>query len=208
MKNAGNIVEVFTEINDLFNFEKSQVIKPCSNIKETKLQPYLQGNIDNLCGLYALINATRLVIYPSKVKPELLSRCVSVLTQKKKAGDFIGKGTYSTDINYLLKAVFIDEYPIRFTKPFIKAVDLDVYWSKLKKFLEEENRAVIILFSTEHNGHWTVVRDITDNELILFDSKRTKNLTKDLCTTTELSKIKTRLLVCTMTYCIKSLKTQ
>ena len=73
---SSNIVEVFTEINDLFNFENSEshLTKSCPKIREIKLQPYLQGNIDNLCGLYALINATRLVIYPSKIQPELLSK--------------------------------------------------------------------------------------------------------------------------------------
>lgn len=203
---SSNIVDVFSEINDLFNFENSEshLTKSCSKIKVIKLEAYQQGSVDNLCGLYALINAARLVIHPSKIKPELLSRCVSVLTQKKKAGDFIGKGTYSSYINYLLKEIFIKEYPIRFTKPFKKSVDLDVYWSKLKKFLHESsNRAVVMLFYTEHNGHWTVAKDITDNELILFDSKRTKNLTKEICTTTELSHSKTRLLMPTMTYFIK-----
>jgi len=203
---SSNIVEVFTEINDLFNFENSEshLTKSCPKIREIKLQPYLQGNIDNLCGLYALINATRLVIYPSKIQPELLSRCVSVLTQKKKAGDFIGKGTYSTDINYLLKEVFIKEYPIRFTKPFKKTVDLDVYWSKLNKFLHESsNRAVVVLFYTETSGHWTVIREITDNELILFDSKKTRNLKKEICTTIELSHNKTHLIMPTMAYLIK-----
>ena len=90
-----DIVEVFTEINDLFSFG-NKITKPCSNIRDVKLQPYLQGNIDNLCGIYSLINATRLVIYPSKIKPEQLSRCVSVLSQKKQASNFIGtvKNTY------------------------------------------------------------------------------------------------------------------
>ena len=200
MKNA-DIVEVFTEINDLFSNHESQVTPI---VREIKLQPYLQGNIDNLCGLYALINATRLVIYPSKIQPELLSRCVAVLTQKKKAGDFIGKGTYSTDITYLLKEIFIKEYPIRFTKPFNKAVDLDTYWSKLNKFLHESsNRAVVMLFYTETAGHWTVIRATTDNELILFDSKRTRNLKKEICTTTELSESKTRLLMPTMSFFIQ-----
>lgn len=196
-----SIVEVFTGINDLFNQE--QQVTPL--IKEISLKPYLQGDVNNLCGLYSAINSVRLVIYPSKIKPELLSRCIAVLSQKKKAGDFIGKGTYSSDIAYLLKELLVREYAIRFTKPFKKAVDLETYWSKLKRFLHQHsNRAVIMLYYTEHAGHWTVIREITDNELILFDSKRTKDLPKDICTTTELSHSKTRLLMPTMTFLIKS----
>jgi len=202
MKN--DVVEVFREINDLFNFENN-ITKPSlqGNIREIKLQPYLQGNIDQLCGIYSLINATRLVI-PSKIKPHLLSRCVSVLSQKKRSGDFITNGLFSTDIHFLLKEIFCKEYPIRFTKPFSKAVDVDNYWSKLKQFLNESsNRAVVILFYTESAGHWTVVNAITETQLILFDSKKTRNLTREICTTTELSESKTRLLMPTMTYFIK-----
>jgi len=145
-----------------------------------------------------------LVIYPSKIKPHLLSQSVSVLSQKKRSGDFITNGLFSTDIHFLLKEIFCKEYPIRFTKPFSKAVDLDIYCSKLKQFLNESsNRAVVILFYTESAAHWTVVNAITETQLILFDSKKTRNLTREICTTTELSESKTRLLMPTMTYFIK-----
>ena len=97
----------------------------------------------------------------------------------------------------------IKEYPIKTSKPFRHKVPLEIYWDKLTEFLDESNRAVVVLFYTETAGHWTVIREITDNELILFDSKKTRNLKKEICTTSELSESKTRLLMPTMTYFIK-----
>jgi hypothetical protein len=96
----------------------------------------------------------------------------------------------------------IKEYPIKTSKPFRHKVPLEIYWDKLTEFLDESNRAVVVLFYTETAGHWTVIREITDNELILFDSQKKKNLTREICTTTELSESKTRLLMPTMTYFI------
>jgi ferredoxin-fold anticodon binding domain-containing protein len=60
-----------------------------------------------------------------------------------------------------------------------------------------------MLFYTASAGHWTVIREVTDNELILFDSKKTRNLKKEICTTTELSESKTRLIIPTMSFLIQ-----
>jgi len=199
-------ITVDTDTNDLFrdDNEESHLAKQClqDNIREIKLQPYQQG-IDQLCGIYSLINATRLVIRPMRIKAELLSRCFTTLVQKKRSHDFITNGTYVTYVSYMLKEIFIKEYPIKTSKPFRQKVPLEIYWDKLTEFLEKENRAVVMLFYTASAGHWTVIREITETQLILFDSKKTRNLKKEICTTTELSESKTRIIIPTMSFLIQ-----
>ena len=132
-----------------------------------------------------------------------MSRSIALLSQKKRSGEFITNGLFSADIAFLLKEIFIREYHIKTSKPFRQKVPLEIYWDKLTEFLEEKNRAVVMLFYTASAGHWTVVNAITENELILFDSKKTRNLKKEICTTTELSDSKTRLIMPTMSFFIQ-----
>lgn len=169
------------------------------------MTPHYQGSIDALCGIYSLINATRLVIYPSRCKPRLLSRCVAALSRKKGSADFINQGTDITDLAFLLKEIFRKEYSIHTSKPFHKRskVPLEIFWNTIDEFLHAPHRAVVILIHTYHRGHWSVVSEATANKLVLFDSNRTRNLNRKYCTTSDITATRTRLLFPTMSYFIQ-----
>ena len=165
------------------------------------MSPHRQGSIDQLCGIYAVLNSTRLVLAPKRVPSNLLSRCISALIDKKGTADFINTGTDITDIAHLLKMI-CKEYPIERSKPFhTKAgVSLDTYWKEAGKFLGEPNRAVIILFQTIYMGHWSVVRKADENKLYLFDSNGTKDLVRENCIMEQPTAAKHRQLFPTQTY--------
>jgi len=171
------------------------------------LQAHRQGNIDQLCGIYAVLNSTRLVTHPGRCKPHLLKKCISALSRKKGSTDFIGDGTDITDIAFLLKEIICKEHPkIKRRKPWHKrsSVDLDEYWSGCTDYLKSPNRAIIILFHTDYMGHWTVVKAATDKKFSLFDSIGTRDLKRDICTTSELTESRTKQLFPTMTYFLET----
>ena len=169
------------------------------------MSPHRQGSIDQLCGIYAVLNSTRLVLAPQRVPSNLLSRCINALIDKKDTADFINTGTDITDIAHLLKAVICKEYLIERSKPFHKkpGVPLDTYWKEAGKFLEERNRAVIVLFQTIYMGHWSVVRKVDEDKLYLFDSNGTRNLKREDCIMEEPTEAKHRQLFPAQTYFLR-----
>jgi len=59
-------------------------------------------------------------------------------------------------------------------------VTLDEYWEKLTEHLSQPNTAVIISLSGRIK-HWTCVRRITPNALILSDSSGIRQIARDRC---------------------------
>jgi hypothetical protein len=161
-----------------------------------KIKPHLQGTIDNLCGILCIINATRLVIHPARMKPHLFNKCVNALIQHKGSGDFIGRGTEPEDLEHLLKNIICKDYLLTYSKPFDKRsnVFLGEYWQAVNKFINESNRAVMILFETSSFSHFTVISKCDSEKLYLFDSAHTRYLMRKKCTTRKLSKKRTRLI--------------
>ena len=169
------------------------------------MSPHRQGSIDQLCGIYAVLNSARLVLAPQRIPSRLLGRCVGALIKKKGTADFINKGTDITDIAHLLKSVICLEYPIERFKPFHTRSDvpLDTYWNEVGKFLGEPNRALIVLFHTIYMGHWSVVRKADENKMYLFDSNGTKDLVRENCILEEPTVAKHQQLFPTQTYFLK-----
>ena len=72
---------------------------PLSGLARAKreLQPLEQGDLDSLCGLYAVINAVRLVVYPDHIlTPGMLGRLfergLSTLSHKRKLKQTVTQG--------------------------------------------------------------------------------------------------------------------
>ncbi len=170
------------------------------------MDAYRQGSIDKLCGIYAVLNGTRLVLPPKRVPSSLLSQCVTALIEKKGSVDFINDGTDITDIAYLLKMICKD-YPIERSKPFHNNphVSINDYLSRITDFLKKKDRSVILLFHTIYMRHWTVVKDADEHELYLFDSKGTRSLQRKDCVMDKPTEARHRQLFPTCTYFLKPL---
>lgn len=72
---------------------------PLSGLARAKreIQPLEQGDLDSLCGLYAVINAVRLVVYPDHIlTPGMLARLfergLSTLSHKRKLKQTVTHG--------------------------------------------------------------------------------------------------------------------
>ncbi len=152
------------------------------------MKPFRQGDLDGLCGLYATINAAKLIskrISRNRGSEFLLD---AVLTINKKSFDFLTDGTNTLDISRILRDSICDDFKIRRTKPFHTRshVSLNEFWETLCCFLHSRpDRAAIIVIETSTYSHWTVVKKINNKRLILFDSSEGVFLNRKQCSTTE-----------------------
>lgn len=159
--------------------------------------PIRQGSIDGLCGVYSVMNATEVVIgkfhYDRRLKRKASQRRVlfknligylakhDLLEETLICGfdDIDAKGGF---IDIAIKSV--KRYQKRKLRKQIAFdtddVTLNQYWEKLTEHLSQPDSAVIISLSGRIK-HWTCVRKITPNALILSDSSGIRRISRDRC---------------------------
>jgi hypothetical protein len=143
--------------------------------------PYRQGELDGLCGIYAIINAIRLVIgRSSHLTPEEWQKLYAVLI--RAVDETVGAATAAVGgiepkpLFELLKVAvrhMADEHDLKIKvrhvlkrgdrPPFEKLAGL------LKRRLERSDTAILISLNG-HLDHWTVLRRVNHTTLTLFDS--------------------------------------
>jgi hypothetical protein len=142
------------------------------------LVPYRQGGLDTMCGLYAVVNATRLVIEPRRrmkraacvaLFAELideLATCDSLVPALSEGCDakliarMLRRAKRWLRTNRGVKLRIERPYARRKRRARRKLVPL------LTTHLSQLGRAAII----GTTDHWTVARDIAADKVLLFDS--------------------------------------
>jgi len=146
--------------------------------------------LDGLCGIYAIINATRIIKkLKTKDSYKLFSDCLNLLEKKhKRLSPYLCEGLSSRDLSCILRYV-CEKYFISRFKPFHKRsyVPLPEFWKKTKSFLKEKQRQVIMSYESWDFSHWTVINGATDKSLFLYDSDGNKRLYRNRCTTAEIT---------------------
>lgn len=159
--------------------------------------PIRQGSIDGLCGVYSVMNATEAVIgkfhYDRKLgrkasqKKVLFRKLIGYLAKHDMLEEAMIWGFENIDA----KGGFID-IAVKSVKKYQKRklrkriafdtddVTLDAYWEKLTEHLNQPDSAAIICLSGRIK-HWTCVRRITPNAMILSDSSGIRRITRDRC---------------------------
>lgn len=159
--------------------------------------PIRQGSIDGLCGVYSVMNATEIAIgkfhYDRRLKHKASQRrvlyksLIGYLAKHDMLEETLIWGFNDIDA----KGGFID-IAIKSVKKYQKRklskqiafdtddVTLDQYWEKLTEHLSQSNTAVIISLSGRIK-HWTCVREITPNALILSDSSGIRRIARGRC---------------------------
>jgi|JI6StandDraft_1071083.scaffolds.fasta_scaffold448422_2 hypothetical protein len=168
---------------------------------EESVMPIRQGSIDGLCGVYSVMNATETVIgkfhYDRKLKRKasqrriLYKNLIGYLAKHDLLEEVLICGFNDIDA----KGGFID-IAIKSVKKYQKRklrkqiafdiddVTLDQYWQKLTEHLSQPDSAVIISISGRIK-HWTCVRKITPQALILSDSSGIRRIAKGQCSIAE-----------------------
>lgn len=156
------------------------------------MKPYQQGNLDGLCGAYAVINAVRLI--SNKLSTEecqgVLLKILRLQIKHRKSVYFMIHGLNQTKIANILQQIIEPDFTITYSRPFKKRQKVkfaELYASLYDYLNAHDKRCVIICFETKSYDHWTVVESISANRLNLFDSIGRKFINCKHCTTTELS---------------------
>ena len=150
------------------------------------MSPYQQGELDGLCGLYALINASRLAV-PTLEKKE----CQDIF---RTALDWLGRnykgfppmvcdGLTFEKLRSLHKRVFQMRWPtISLHQPFLRNMPQrpSEFWTRMEEEAEREGQGMFIGIGRGMD-HWSAVRKITSKRIILFDSDKRKFLSRSHC---------------------------
>jgi hypothetical protein len=161
-------------------------------------KPLQQGEMDGLCGIYALVNAIGRLA-GKKLSGEdatdlfrELIRSVYKRNNRKRKNkprtpiEFIWDGTSTREISYMLKISkkFLNDRAIEldWKKPLqgrCRPNNINQYWRRLQETFKEyggEGKCVAIVDYNwqinhhEEDGHWTCVTNVTEKTSFLHDS--------------------------------------
>lgn len=153
-----------------------------------------QGSLDRLCGLYAVLNATEILVMKfARDKKEigqkraLFGELVRYLAKKDKLERALVEGINKIDspgglLDIAVKSVKKYQKQKMRKEPAFphNLVSLDEYWERLTHHLKCERSSVIISLSGRRE-HWTCVKEIRRNILILADSSGLKQIERHQC---------------------------
>ena len=143
--------------------------------RSARFSPLQQGNLDGLCGVYSILNATRCVTGPinDQEARNLFLSIIDYLHAKKGSLQFFVDGISIHDIGSVLRDIVEPNYSVIRTKPFAKKGDVGLanFWEHMSEFLSRPSRAIILGLTGKYD-HWTVAKSITENRLTLLDSDR------------------------------------
>jgi len=140
------------------------------------IRPLQQGDLDNLCGVYAIINALRLASSPTimgkSVEQDLLSRGIRVLLEREILGSALRYGLGRKRFLRLSRTIVKKAFQLtglKFRMTTFAGED-----AAAEDFLRQElaaGRPVCLRISGAID-HYTVASGITQTRLNLFDSDR------------------------------------
>lgn len=144
---------------------------------------YSQGNCDNLCGVYASINATLLSTeglakFSKKQVKEWFQLIIADLSKHHKLLTVHKEGSPVELVeNYiqLLQTQLADNVILSYYKPFNDKTRISTALKKLSVISQQSNKAVIIGIEGFYD-HWSLVSKITSDRVILNDSDGLKYL--------------------------------
>ena len=155
-----------------------------------RVKPYAQGDLDSLCGIYAIINAFRALCREItwEISTHLFQHLVRCLNRHAKQALFpiiFGTGTslmrklLGEAQSYLKKRLKI-ELAIEPKGRELKSKSLEAAWQRLSAIVDETT--VLILPLSGRWDHWTVLYDINARKIRLVDSSHRRELTRSRCT--------------------------
>ena len=144
----------------------------------SQLAPYAQGELDSLCGLYSIINAMRLVLYPvapvSAAKSRRLFEAgVEFLRQNGSLNPSLVNGINIR--RWKLLAAFLAEQAS--TPKWSVAVETTKHRMPARAIMRYIDDSVamglpVLLHLGRRHQHYTVISGATPHSILLFDSSQ------------------------------------
>lgn len=154
------------------------------SIVKTK-SSYQQGDLDMLCGVYSLLNIVQLLNPISKKESQkLFFKMLRHLekTKHQNLSKTIVNGLTFKDMEQLFK-VFLTTENLCWEVPFHirDKPDLNQYWNVLLNLLKVNKESCVFIRLRGTHNHWTIVKAMTKNSLILFDSDGLSRINRRNC---------------------------
>jgi hypothetical protein len=161
------------------------------DLPELDIEPYQQGELDSLCGIYAIINAVHALCpeMDGELAETLFGKLVRSLSHHvERPISPLYDGLSQEALQALLAVAAreirreldvclnIKPYPAAPTRPTLAA-----FWEELRRRLKRKHVAILGLSGAEE--HWTVAYAISDKLIRLLDSENRKVLRRSRCTT-------------------------
>ncbi len=168
------------------------------------MDSYEQGSLDGLCGVYCIINASRIInSFNDEKCTQLFKEVIAFLNHKQSLAELLVNGL---DINLIGQIMNnVKSLGLKKEQPYRGRSDISLreLWASMQDFLEEPNRAILLGLGGAHD-HWTVVQSISDKQIYLADSIGLKRLNRSSCTTSERFKQRRNLICPSYTYFLQS----
>lgn len=171
--------------------------------------PYAQGELDGLCGIYAIINAIGATVTGwNRADAERLFQYLIKRLTARRLDHAIADGIGIRDLKTLIRDADIylaREYGLRIQQrnAFARRVSLDDYWARIRVHLQECGNRVIVGLNGVHR-HWTCISTVGERALYVDDSgwRPIQCLYRAHCTTGKPGRRKRHQLVVTQTVLI------
>jgi hypothetical protein len=139
------------------------------------IEAYNQGELDGLCGIYAIINAYRL-LFGDQFGPERATKLFKKMAKSVPVAVFEGT-SYQEQLDLIALANRAVPANLRLevrTHVFKKPVNgpawrTNTYVNRLREEVNEQNQVAILGLEKAHE-HWTLVHRLTPSTLKLTDS--------------------------------------
>src|SRR5215217_8060475 len=147
-------------------------------------KPFEQGDLDGLCGVYAVVNAARLAAHPHRRLPaaecrELFAALLAELAEEGRLRGFVAHGLGTRVLARLLRRAgrWLRKrhgLALEVRRPFAKHDEHgpEACLQTLAGHLARPGTAAIV----GSDEHWTVVRAVTPRRLLLADSDGRRHL--------------------------------
>ena len=138
--------------------------------------PYAQGELDGLCGVYAIVNAVENTVAGWKIEDAegLFKHLVTRLSGQGRLHTAIADGIGVRELCRLIDhagAYLADEYGVSLKRriAFARPVPLSSYWLRLQEHLQGRGHTAIVGLWGKHE-HWSCVLRMTGRTVHLLDS--------------------------------------
>jgi len=180
---------------------KKVITHPASKLLKP-LKAHQQGDVDSLCGIYALLNSVRYLkqVKGWKVQARLMKKILDHMEAKGMTATTVRltyEGTLLNEMASALKYVVCPKYQIKRAKPYHKNPETTInhFLRHCQGFLEQKTepiielkgeqkkkyKAIILTAIGGKHDHWTLIYKITQNRILLYDSSKLTYLSKKYC---------------------------
>jgi hypothetical protein len=148
-------------------------------------RPFRQGALDSLCGVYAVINATRLAAWPGKRLTEddctkLFGLLTAELAAERRLHEVMTGGSAYPVVSRLLRSTAKwlrkqHALQLSYQRPFHSKPDIRGRRALgvLAAHLDHPQTSAIVYLAERWCDHWSVARSVSPSDwLLLFDSGR------------------------------------